>query len=72
MCWPSPCCNLRAPTPPGQGGHVATVRDSRGDEEMAACGQLGVLPEALASGSERRPPRLMPPPERLRGVIQLV
>ncbi|KAI7844767.1 hypothetical protein COHA_001649 [Chlorella ohadii] len=24
-----------------QGGHVATVRDSRGDDQMAACGQLG-------------------------------
>lgn len=24
-----------------QGGHVATVRESRGDDKMAACGQLG-------------------------------
>lgn len=37
-----------------QGGHVATVRDSRGDDEMAACGQLG-------SFTERRAPILKPP-----------
>ena len=24
-----------------QGGRVCTIRDSRGDDEMAACGQLG-------------------------------
>jgi 23S rRNA (adenine2503-C2)-methyltransferase len=28
-----------------EGGHVATVRDSRGDDSMAACGQLGVVSE---------------------------
>lgn len=28
-----------------EGGHVVTVRDSRGDDSMAACGQLGVVPE---------------------------
>eukprot|EP00195_Chlamydomonas_chlamydogama_P015783 CAMPEP_0202908476 /NCGR_PEP_ID=MMETSP1392-20130828/46166_1 /ASSEMBLY_ACC=CAM_ASM_000868 /TAXON_ID=225041 /ORGANISM="Chlamydomonas chlamydogama, Strain SAG 11-48b" /LENGTH=164 /DNA_ID=CAMNT_0049597841 /DNA_START=1 /DNA_END=491 /DNA_ORIENTATION=- len=26
-----------------QGGRVCTIRDSRGDDEMAACGQLGAL-----------------------------
>jgi 23S rRNA (adenine2503-C2)-methyltransferase len=36
-----------------QGGHVATIRSSRGDEQMAACGQLG-NPEL----SPKRPPLL--------------
>ena len=36
-----------------QGGHVATVRSSRGDDQMAACGQLG-NPEL----SPKRPPLL--------------
>lgn len=46
-----------------QGGHVATVRDSRGDDQMAACGQLG-SPES----SSRRPP-LLAPPERLQEAL---
>ena len=29
-----------------QAGRVCTVRDSRGDDEMAACGQLGVVPNS--------------------------
>lgn len=36
-----------------QGGHVATIRSSRGDDQMAACGQLG-NPEL----SPKRPPLL--------------
>lgn len=48
---------------PLQGGHVATVRDSRGDDKMAACGQLG-SPES----SSRRPP-LLAPPESMQGVL---
>jgi len=31
-----------------QAGRVCTVRESRGDDEMAACGQLGVDQERLA------------------------
>lgn len=31
-----------------QAGRVCTVRESRGDDEMAACGQLGVDRERLA------------------------
>ncbi|EFN56750.1 hypothetical protein CHLNCDRAFT_22096, partial [Chlorella variabilis] len=44
--------------------HVATVRDSRGDDQMAACGQLG-SPELGSS----RPPPLLAPPERLLGAV---
>lgn len=44
---------------------MATVRDSRGDDTMAACGQLG-SPEL----SERRPP-LLSPPERLKGAVSV-
>lgn len=40
-----------------QAGRVCTVRDSRGDEEMAACGQLGA-PELQ---SVKAPPTLPPP-----------
>jgi len=29
-----------------QARRVCTIRDSRGDDEMAACGQLGSLEEA--------------------------
>jgi 23S rRNA (adenine2503-C2)-methyltransferase len=36
-----------------QGGHVATIRSSRGDDQMAACGQLG-NPEL----SPKKPPLL--------------
>ena len=46
-----------------QGGHVATVRDSRGDDQMAACGQLGSL-----DGGTRRAP-LLRPPEALAGAL---
>ena len=44
---------------------MATVRDSRGDDTMAACGQLG-SPDL----AERRPP-LLSPPERLRDVVSV-
>eukprot|EP00955_Chlamydomonas_euryale_P030863 324686-Chlamydomonas_euryale.AAC.1 len=40
------------------GGRVCTVRDSRGDDEMAACGQLGDAADGLAF---RRSPQLQPP-----------
>lgn len=50
-----------------QGGHVATVRNSRGDDEMAACGQLGSFDPAA---ERQRPlPPLLPPPERLRAAV---
>lgn len=47
-----------------QAGRVCTVRDSRGDEEMAACGQLGVVDES----------RLIPflkPPAHLASRLQV-
>jgi 23S rRNA (adenine2503-C2)-methyltransferase len=47
-----------------EGGHVATVRSSRGDDEMAACGQLG-----SAGGDDARAPPLLAPPPRLAGVV---
>lgn len=46
-------------------GHVATVRDSRGDDTMAACGQLG------DPGGAARPPPVLAPPERLRAAAGL-
>jgi 23S rRNA (adenine2503-C2)-methyltransferase len=33
-------------------GRVCTIRDSRGDDQLAACGQLGDVSQAV-----RRPPR---------------
>ena len=39
------------------GGRVCTVRESRGDDEMAACGQLG----DLGSGLMKLAPVLEPP-----------
>jgi len=42
-----------------QGGWVCTVRDSRGDDEMAACGQLG---DPGQRQSRLPPPILTPPP----------
>lgn len=44
-----------------QGGRVCTVRDSRGDDEMAACGQLG--DHQLAN---LRQAPILEPPERFR------
>ncbi len=38
------------------GGRVCTVRESRGDDEMAACGQLGAV-----GGSAKLAPVLSPP-----------
>ncbi|KAK9804264.1 hypothetical protein WJX72_003906 [[Myrmecia] bisecta] len=46
-----------------QGGRVCTVRDSRGDDEMAACGQLGAL-----AGSPHAPP-ILEPPERFKAAL---
>lgn len=51
-------------SPAAQAGRVCTVRDSRGDEEMAACGQLGA-PEL---GRVKAPPMLQPP-ARLEAVL---
>ena len=48
-----------------QGGRVCTVRDSRGDDEMAACGQLGDL--ALSS---RQAP-ILEPPARFRAQLSI-
>lgn len=44
------------------GGKVCTLRISKGDDEMAACGQLGGASMGLAS----RPAPILQPPERLR------
>ena len=46
------------------GGRVCTVRESRGDDEMAACGQLG----DVGAGSVKLAPVLEPPP-RLRELM---
>ena len=43
------------------GGRVCTVRESRGDDEMAACGQLG----NLGGGFGNLAPVLQPPPHFL-------
>jgi 23S rRNA (adenine2503-C2)-methyltransferase len=44
------------------GGKVTTLRISKGDDEMAACGQLGGTAMNLAP----RPAPLLKPPQRLR------
>ncbi|KAI8463563.1 MAG: hypothetical protein J3K34DRAFT_372547 [Monoraphidium minutum] len=46
-----------------RGGRVCTIRDSRGDDELAACGQLGDVSKAA------RPARPLPPPERFLGAL---
>ena len=45
-------------------GKVCTVRVSKGDDTMAACGQLG------DPGSSPRPAPMLQPPERLRAALQ--
>lgn len=50
-----------------QGGLVATVRDSRGDDQMAACGQLGGVGDAPGT---RSPPPVLQPPERMLGALR--
>jgi hypothetical protein len=56
-----------------EAGLVATIRESRGDDADAACGQLGsVVGEGdwLGEGPvPRSPPRLKPPP-RLREAVE--
>ena len=47
-----------------EAGRVCTVRESRGDDEMAACGQLGV-------GEDRRAPMLRVP-ERFESALAMV
>ncbi len=44
-------------------GKVCTVRASKGDDTMAACGQLG------DPGSSPRPAPMLQPPERLRAAF---
>ncbi|GAX81183.1 hypothetical protein CEUSTIGMA_g8616.t1 [Chlamydomonas eustigma] len=46
-----------------QGGRVCTVRDSRGDDEMAACGQLGDI------GLAFKPAPMLPTPEKFTAVV---
>ena len=46
-----------------QAGRVCTIRDSRGDDEMAACGQLGNPQTSL------RPAPILEPPEAFRGLV---
>jgi len=48
-------------------GMVCTVRESRGDDRMAACGQLGKGPQGVKPGS-RAPPRMKPPQQFLEHV----
>jgi 23S rRNA (adenine2503-C2)-methyltransferase len=49
-----------------QAGRVCTIRDSRGDDEMAACGQLG---NPLASAKSAP---ILEPPERFKSVLAAV
>lgn len=44
-----------------KGGKVATIRLSKGDDQNAACGQLGAKTQAVA-----RPPPILPRPEAFR------
>ena len=46
------------------GGRVCTVRESRGDDEMAACGQLG----DIGVGSTKLAPVLQPPAHLLEAM----
>ena len=48
-----------------RGGRICTLRDSRGDDEMAACGQLGDPGTATKAG-----PILEPPP-RLKELLAI-
>ena len=48
-----------------QGGRVCTIRNSRGDDEMAACGQLGSGPELAF-----RPPPILEPPPRFKALLE--
>jgi len=49
-------------------GRVCTVRDSRGGDEAAACGQLGDVSLAAAVRGALAP--VLDPPEALRGAIE--
>lgn len=51
-----------------RGGRICTIRDSRGDDEMAACGQLG---SGVVAGRVAAPP-LLEPPEHMRSVLASV
>jgi 23S rRNA (adenine2503-C2)-methyltransferase len=46
-----------------QGGRVCTIRTSRGDDEMAACGQLG------DAGLAFKPPPVLEAPPRFRELL---
>lgn len=46
-----------------RGGRVCTLRDSRGDDEMAACGQLG------DPGTTAKPAPILEPPSRLKELL---
>ncbi len=47
-----------------RGGRVCTIRHSRGDDEMAACGQLG------DPGLSWKPAPLIEPPARFKDIIR--
>lgn len=46
-----------------KGGAYCTIRESRGDDSMAACGQLGDLSQSV------KPAPMLRPPERFRDMI---
>lgn len=46
-----------------QAGRICTIRDSRGDDEMAACGQLG---NPLLSAKSAP---ILEPPERFKAAL---
>eukprot|EP00242_Pyramimonas_sp_CCMP2087_P005115 CAMPEP_0198219994 /NCGR_PEP_ID=MMETSP1445-20131203/77128_1 /TAXON_ID=36898 /ORGANISM="Pyramimonas sp., Strain CCMP2087" /LENGTH=487 /DNA_ID=CAMNT_0043897605 /DNA_START=237 /DNA_END=1700 /DNA_ORIENTATION=+ len=53
-------------------GRVCTIRESRGDDASAACGQLGSVGDMLGDGpSPQRPPRLKPPVS-LRAAVEVM
>lgn len=47
-----------------KGGRVCTIRNSRGDDEMAACGQLGDV------GLSWKPAPTIEPPPKFRAIIE--
>jgi hypothetical protein len=52
-----------------RGGRVCTIRNSRGDDEMAACGQLGDVGGGAALAGRPALPRMLEPPPRFRAIL---
>ena len=54
---------IPSPVSPAPVGKVCTIRVSKGDDSMAACGQLG------DPGSVRKQAPLLPPPANLQAAL---